>query len=96
MSVDIGSLIVSSPSFRGGKPHIAGSGITAHRILRWYKQGFNPEQIADDYSHLTLAQIYAALAYYHANQTIVEAELKTEDAETAHLEGRDRILSSQG
>ncbi len=83
---NIGSLIVTSPDFRQGKPHIAGTGITVHRIATWYKQGLTPEQIADEYEHLTLAQVYAALAYYHANQERIEAELAAEDAEIEQLE----------
>jgi homoserine acetyltransferase len=31
--------------------------------------------------HLTLAQVYAALAYYHANRDEIEADLAEEDAE---------------
>jgi hypothetical protein len=32
-------------------------------------------------SHLSLAQVYAALAYYHANRDEIEADLAEEDAE---------------
>ncbi|MCI0746717.1 MAG: DUF433 domain-containing protein [Verrucomicrobia subdivision 3 bacterium] len=86
MSVEIGSIIVRTPEVRDGKPHIAGTGISVHRLVRWYKQGYNPEQIADEYAHLTLAQVYAALSYYHANQADIEAELAAEDSEIARLE----------
>ena len=55
---------------------------------RWYKQGLTAEQIADEYSHLTLAQVYAALSCYHANQTEIEQELAAEDAEIARLENQ--------
>jgi len=92
MSVEIGSIVVRT-EFRGGQPHIAGTGITVHRIVRWYKQGYNPEQIADEYAHLTLAQVYAALSYYHANQADVEAELAREDAEVARLEREAKSVS---
>lgn len=93
MSVEIGSIIVCTPEIRGGKPHIAGTGITVHRIVRWYKQGYSAEQIADEYAHLTLAQVYAALSFYHANQTEIEAELAAEDGETARLEKEMRSVS---
>jgi len=36
--------------------------------------------------HLRLAQVYAALAYYHANQKQIEVELAAEDAEIERLE----------
>ena len=84
--VDIGEMIVSQPDVKGGRPCIAGTSITVHRIVTWYKQGFTPEQIADEYEHLNLAQVYAALAYYHANQATIEAELAAEDTAIERLE----------
>ncbi|MBI3652192.1 MAG: DUF433 domain-containing protein [Acidobacteria bacterium] len=83
---DIGKMIASQPDVKGGRPCIAGTGITVHRIVTWYKQGFTPEQIADEYDHLKLAQVYAALAYYHANQAEIEAELAADDVEIERLE----------
>ncbi|GIX00141.1 MAG: hypothetical protein KatS3mg111_3473 [Pirellulaceae bacterium] len=45
-----------------------------HRLAVLYKRGLSPEEIAATYPHLTLGQIYAALAYYHANRVQIEAE----------------------
>jgi uncharacterized protein (DUF433 family) len=86
MSNNLDSLIVSKPEIRQGKPCISGTKITVHRIAIWYKQGYTPEQIADEYEHLNLAQVYAALTYYHANQSEIEADLAREDAEIKQLE----------
>ena len=36
-------------------------------------------------SHLSLAQVYAALAYYHANRDEIESDLAEEDAEYFRL-----------
>jgi hypothetical protein len=36
--------------------------------------------------HLTLAQVHAALAYYHANRDEVEAAIKAEEIQTDRLE----------
>ena len=36
-------------------------------------QGNSPEQIHEEYPHLSLAQIYAALAYYYDNRQEIEA-----------------------
>lgn len=82
---DIGSLIVRSSAIRGGRPRIAGTGVTVRRIVSWYKQGLSPEEIADQFGHLSLAQVYAALAYYHANRDEIEADLATEEAESVSL-----------
>ncbi len=56
------------------------------RIVTWYKLGLSPEEITARVGHLSLAQIYAALAYYHANQEEVEADLAVEVGEAERLE----------
>jgi uncharacterized protein (DUF433 family) len=84
--IDIGTLIVRSPEKRGGRPRIAGTGVTVRRIVGWYKLGLSPEEIADQYGHLNLAQVHAALAYYHANREEIEADLAAEEAEAERLE----------
>jgi len=78
--VDIGTMITSSPDFRGGRPHVAGTGMTVMRIAGWYKLGMNPEEIAENIS-LSVAQVYAALAYYHANREVIDADLDAEAEE---------------
>jgi uncharacterized protein (DUF433 family) len=51
------------------------------RVEGWYKLGLTPEEISHRIGHLNLAQVHAALAYYHANREQVEADLATEEAE---------------
>jgi uncharacterized protein (DUF433 family) len=80
---DIGPLISRSPEIRGGRPRITGTGVTVRRIVWWYKQGLSPEEIMDQFEHVTLAQVYAALAYYHANREEIEADLVREETEAA-------------
>ena len=84
--VDIGTLITRRPEIRGGRPIIAGTGITVRRIVGWYKLGLSPEEITDQLPHLTLAQVYAALAYYHANQQEIETDIANEEAEAERIE----------
>jgi uncharacterized protein (DUF433 family) len=67
-AVEIGTLIEREPGMRGGRPKITGTGLTVRRIVGWYKMGMSPEEIVLEYTHLNLAQVHAALAYYHANQ----------------------------
>ena len=55
-------------------------------IVRWYKLGMAAEEIAADYPHLTLSQVYAALAYYHANRDDMEAHMAAEEAESDRVE----------
>jgi uncharacterized protein (DUF433 family) len=83
---DIGTLIVQSPDIREGRPRIAGTGVTVRRIVGWYKRGLSPEEIARRVGHLSLAQVHAALAYYHANREAIEADIATEEAVYERLE----------
>jgi uncharacterized protein (DUF433 family) len=84
--IDIGSLIVRSDDVRGGRPRVAGTGVTVRRIVGWYKLGLCPEEIADRIGHLSLAQVHAALAYYHANQEEIETDIEAEDTQANELE----------
>ena len=43
-----------------------------------FRNIFTPEEIADKFGHLSLAQVYAALAFYHANQAEIELALADE------------------
>ena len=86
MATDIGTLITSSPEIRGGRPRIAGTGVTVRRIATWYKMGYAPEDIGKRIGHLTVAQVYAALTYYHANREEIEADLAAEEAFANELE----------
>jgi uncharacterized protein (DUF433 family) len=80
IAVDIGSLIDRSPEIRKGRPCIAGTGVTVRRIAGWYNLGLTPEEIAAKVEHLTLAQIHAALAYYHANRDEIDGDIDAEEA----------------
>ena len=72
---DIGTLIVSNPEICGGRPCIEGSRITVRHIVIEYRSGITPEEILEDKPHLSLAKIYAALAYYHANKAEIDADI---------------------
>lgn len=89
---DIGALITREPGIHGGRPIIADTGVTVQRIVVWHKLGLLPEEIAERIGHLSLAQVYAALAYYHANREAVESEIVAEDAEYDRL-ARERYLT---
>ena len=94
-AVEIGSLIERHPEIRGGRPCLAGTGVSVHRIVRWYRLGLVPEEIADRIGHLSLAQIHAALAYYHANQAQINAEIAADQAKAEALE-RQHTASQAG
>lgn len=74
-----------TPGVCAGKPRIAGHRIRVQDIVIMHdRMGKDPYEIANDYSSITLADVYAALVYYMDNieeirQDIAEAE-KLEDA----------------
>jgi uncharacterized protein (DUF433 family) len=62
-------------------------GSPVHRIATLYRQGQTAEDIAQTYTHLSLGQVYTALAYYHANRAQIDAELTAADAEYEQEQG---------
>ena len=74
MTVALDAMLVMTPDVCGGRLRIDGTRITVHQIATLYKQGQTAEGIIQTYPHLSYAQVYVALAYYHENQTKVDAE----------------------
>ena len=64
---------------------MAGTGVSVHRIAGWYKLGLSPEEIAENFGHLSLAQVHAALASYHSNREEIEGYLSDEGAADTQL-----------
>ena len=88
--IEIGSLISRRPEIRGGRPCIAGTGVSVRRIALWHGMGLIPEEIVRNFGHLSLAQVHAALAYYFANKAEIDADLEAEERETEALERQHR------
>jgi uncharacterized protein (DUF433 family) len=73
-------LIVRDPEIHHGRPIIANTGITVRAIAIMYKQGLDPEEISGELP-LTLAQVYAALTYYHLHTDEIEADIQADSEE---------------
>ncbi|KAM3090113.1 DUF433 domain-containing protein [Phormidesmis sp. 146-35] len=84
-STDIATLVARSPETLGGRPRIAGTRLSVQRVAAWYKMGLNAEEICDRVGTVSLAQIYAALTYYHSNRAEIEHYLAEEKAEYRRL-----------
>ena len=67
-------LIIKDPNLRGGRAIIADTGITVRTVVGYYKLGLTPEEIYSE-MEITLAGVYAALAYYHLNRDEIEADI---------------------
>ena len=59
-----------------GVLRVAGTRVTLDTVISAYKAGDTPEQIAQDYSSLETADIYAAIAYYLRHRGEVDAYLE--------------------
>ena len=69
------SLIVKDLRLRGGRPVIAGTGVTVRTVVGYYKLGYTPEETADEID-LELVSVYAALTYYHLHRGEIEADIR--------------------
>lgn len=70
------SHIVKEVDYCGGKATIDNTRVRVNNVVWLWKEGMTAEQIREEYPHLTLAQVHAALAYYYDNPDEIEAELQ--------------------
>jgi uncharacterized protein (DUF433 family) len=83
--------IESTPGVMGGKPRIAGRRITVQNIVIWHEwMGRSADEIVSEYD-LTLAEVYAALAYYYDHRAEIDQAIKDSEAFVEAL--RQRIPS---
>ncbi|MGV3721669.1 MAG: DUF433 domain-containing protein [Actinomycetota bacterium] len=54
---------------------VANTRVTLDAVVNAYERGATPEQIADDYDVLSLADIYATIAYYLRHRAEVQLYL---------------------
>jgi len=64
-----------TPGLAGGEPHIRGHRIKVRDIVVWHEQmGRSADEIASEYG-LSLAQVYAALAFYFDNRDAIDGAI---------------------
>ncbi len=74
-----------TPGIASGKPRIANRRITVQNIVIWHEwMGLSADEIASEYG-LTLADVYAALAYYHDHRAEIDAAIRADEAFVAAL-----------
>jgi uncharacterized protein (DUF433 family) len=74
------SHITKDPGVCGGEACIDGTRITVKDIVCLHEEGHTPDQMLHVFATpLTLAQVYAALAYYHDHTEEIEASYAEED-----------------
>ncbi len=94
-SVDIGTLIWKNSR---GRACLAGRNISVSRIVNLWREPLTPEQIAEDFGPdvVSVADVYAALAYYHANRQEIDDEIAAAQVEhdQAYEEHKRRLKSA--
>lgn len=81
----IASHIDVTPGVAGGKPRIAGHRITVQNIVIWHERlGLSADEIATEYG-LSLADVYAALAYYYDHREEIDRTVREDEEFIAQL-----------
>ena len=80
MEMGLDRHIEITPDVRFGKPRLAGTRVTVADVATMYLHaGMSLEEIAGDYS-LSLAAVYAAMAYYYDHQAEIARQIMEEQA----------------
>jgi uncharacterized protein (DUF433 family) len=70
----------------GGIPIIKGTRVSVANIAGFYLMGFGPEEIQRELAHLTLAQVYDAIAYFLDHREDINQHLQQDLEEAVSLE----------
>ena len=72
--------ITKTPGVCGGRACIAGHSIRVMDVVVWHEmRGYCPDEIVDMFPGITLADVYAALAYYFDNREEIQDEFRKSD-----------------
>ncbi len=67
--------ITMNKNICGGVPIIKGTRISVANIASYYLMGLTPEEIQRELPHLSLAQIFDAMAFYFDHRQAIHKEL---------------------
>jgi uncharacterized protein (DUF433 family) len=85
-----------TPGVSGGKPRIAGHRIKVQDIVIWHERmGMSPDEIVYHYPSITLADVYAALAYYYGHMQEIRNQIEEGEAFATDLEAKTPYLVQQ-
>jgi uncharacterized protein (DUF433 family) len=80
MEVTLNQHIEITPEIRRGKPRLAGTRITVADVAIMYlRMGQSLEEIAGKYQ-LSLAAVYAAIAFYYDHKALIDRQIQDDDA----------------
>ncbi len=69
------------------RPFIFGTRVEVQYIVKDHEwHGLDPEEIARGYENVSIAQVYAALAYYHDNRDDIRKMIREDEALIQNLQ----------
>ena len=77
-----------TPGVCGGRARVAGHRIRVQDIVLWTEQGRSPDQIVGDFPQISLADVYAALAYYHDHREEIDRQMREDDQFVAQMKAQ--------
>ena len=82
-----------TPGTCGGKPRIAGHRIQVQDVVIWHERlGMSPDEIVYHYPSITLADVYAALSYYHNHLEEIRQQIADDDAFAREMQAKTPSL----
>ena len=73
-----------------GAYRVAGSRVSLYSIVHCFGEGLSPESIVESFPSLTLEQVYGAIAFYLANQPMVDEYLREGEKLSHELQAESR------
>ena len=71
---------------RAGKACIEGTRVAVEDIVFYFHRGYSAARIQEEFAQLNLAQVYAALSYYHYRKDEIDASIEAKAGTTKSLE----------
>jgi len=65
---------------------VSGTRVTLQTILEFHRMGQTPEQIHEGFPTVPLADVYAAIAYYHGHREAVDEYLAETEAAAQRIQ----------
>lgn len=80
------SHIEMTPSICRGRPRITGHRIRVQDVVALHERGgYSPDEIVSMYPGIGLAEVYAALSYYHDHADEIRSEMESDEKLEAEL-----------
>ena len=82
-----------TPGVCGGKPRIAGHRIKVQDVVIWHERmGMSPDEIVYHYPSITLANVYAALSYYHDHLEEIRKNIEDDEIFAREMQAKTPSL----